>query len=66
MNPKALADLIEQRIAEALAPLADRVSALEQRPPVPGPPGPRGRPGKDGAAGRDWTPEPPDAVDAVH
>ena len=59
MSARALADVVERCIAQALKPLADRVRALEQRaavPGPPGPPGPRGRPGTDGADGRDWTP----------
>jgi hypothetical protein len=38
-------------ISREVAPLRERVAAIESRPPLPGPPGPPGADGKDGRDG---------------
>ena len=43
-------------ISGAITPLAERLAALESRPPVPGPAGPAGEPGVNGLNGKDGAP----------
>ena len=67
MRPNEYADLVEQSVRAALAPLVARLTVVEGKAiglenrvigvealrPIPGPPGPVGPAGKDGAPGRD-------------
>ena len=53
MRPDVLAEFLGVTIRGLIDPLAQRVSTLETRAPVPGPPGPAGRDGIDGINGTD-------------
>lgn len=56
---------VSETIRRATQPLADRIKALEQREPVPGPRGEPGEKGADGAPGRDGKDADPEAMTAV-
>jgi len=51
MRPELLAEHVGLTMRGLLEPLAQRVTALAARAPMPGPPGPAGRDGLDGKDG---------------